>query len=69
MLESVVFKNGPTPASFSFFLFLVFSNKQYNLYKKSMWKNVHLVYGAGIRTHNLSKIINARVPAQALVVS
>ena len=31
-----VFKYGPTPASFC--LFLVFSNKQYNFYNKSMWK-------------------------------
>ena len=30
-----------------FRLFLVFSNKQYNL------KNVHQVYGTGIRTHDL----------------
>ena len=47
------FKNGPTPASFR--LFSVFSNKQYNFYNKSMWKNVHAVYGAGIWTHNLSE--------------
>ena len=44
-------KNGPTPASF-----LVFSNKRYNFYNKSLWKNVHPVYGAGIRTHNLSQM-------------
>ena len=31
-------KNGPTPASFLFIS--VFSNKQYNFYNKSMWKNV-----------------------------
>ena len=31
-----------------FRLFLVFSNKRYNFYNKSMWKNVHLVYGAGL---------------------
>ena len=36
-----------------FCLFLAFSNKQYNFYHKSMWKNVHPVYGARIRTHNL----------------
>ena len=33
-------KNGPTPAIFC--LFLVFSNKQYNFYNKSMWKNVQI---------------------------
>ena len=32
------FFNGPTRASFLFILF--FSNKQYNFYHKSMWKNV-----------------------------
>ena len=36
-----------------FHLFTVFSNKHYNFYNKYMWKNVHPVYGAGIRTHNL----------------
>ena len=36
-----------------FNLFSVFSNKQYNFYNKSMQKNVHLVYGTGIRTHEL----------------
>ena len=44
-------KNGPTPASFHYFR--SFSNKQYNFYNKSMWKNVHPVYGAGIWTHDL----------------
>ena len=39
-----------------FRLFLVFSNKQYNFYKKSLWKNVHHVYGAGIWTHDLSNM-------------
>ena len=34
-------------------LFSVFSNKHhYNFYNKFMWKNVHPVYGAGIRTHD-----------------
>ena len=32
------------------------SKKQYKFYNKSMWKNVHPVYSAGIRTHNLSNI-------------
>ena len=36
-----------------FRLFLVFSNKQYNFYNKSMSINVHPVYGAGIQTHDL----------------
>ena len=37
-----------------FWLFSIFSNKhRYNLYNKSMWKNIHPVYGTGIRTHDL----------------
>ena len=40
-----------------FRLFVVFSKKhQYNFYNKYMWKNVHLVYGAGIWTHNLQNM-------------
>ena len=39
-----------------FRLFLVFSNKQYNFYNKSMWRNVHSVYGAWIRTQDLSNM-------------
>ena len=35
-------------------LFSVSSSKHhYNFYNKYMWKNVHPVYGAGIRTHDL----------------
>ena len=36
-----------------FRLFSVFSNKHYLFYNKLMWKNVYLVSGAGIWTHNL----------------
>ena len=43
-------KGHPRPL---FLLFLVFSNKQYKLYYELVWKNVHLVSGARIRTHNL----------------
>ena len=32
--QNIIFKNGPTPASFC--LFLIFSNKQYNFYNTSM---------------------------------
>ena len=42
--------------SLFFRLFSVFSNKIYNFYYKFMWKNVHPVYGAGIRTHTLLKM-------------
>ena len=35
------------------FLFFVFSNTLQILQQICMWKNVHPVYGAGIRTHNL----------------
>ena len=42
-------------ASFSFIF--VFSNKyHYNFYTTYMWKNVHPVYSAGIRTHYLRKM-------------
>ena len=38
-----------------FWFIFVFSNQhQHNFYNKVTWKNVHPVYGAGIRTHNLS---------------
>ena len=35
-----------------FRLLSVFSNKHYNFYNNNMWKYVHPVYGAGIRTHD-----------------
>ena len=35
------------------FLFSVFSNKQYKFLQQMYVKNVHPVYGAGIRTHDL----------------
>ena len=43
----MIILNGPSSASFSFIF--VFSNKHY----KYMWKNVHPVYVAEIRTHDL----------------
>ena len=36
-----------------FRLFLVFTNKKYKFYNKLMRKNVNLVSGARIQTHNL----------------
>ena len=48
--ESKFFKNGPTLASFSF-TFVVSSTLQFWL--QINVKNVHPVYGAGIRTHDL----------------
>ena len=50
----LLLKKGANPASFR--LFSVFSNKQYNFYNKSMWKNVHPVYSAEIWTHDLSNM-------------
>ena len=53
-LQSVVnkmLKNGPSPASLSFIF--VISNKQYNFFQQINVENVHPIYGAGIRTHNL----------------
>ena len=39
-----------TPASFN--LFSVFFKQSFPFLKKSMWKNVHPIYGAGIWTHD-----------------
>ena len=36
-----------------FIYFRLFSSKHYNFYNKYMWNNVHPVYGARIRTHDL----------------
>ena len=45
--------NWANPGLF-YHLFSVFSNKHhYNFCNKYMWKNVHPVYGARIRTHDL----------------
>ena len=38
-----------------FHLFSVFLNKN-TFFNKSMWKIIHLVYGAGIRSHNLFNV-------------
>ena len=40
---------------FSLFIF-VLSNKYYKFHNKYMWKNVHLVIGTGIRTHDLQNM-------------
>ena len=45
-------KNGPTPASFSFIFGLFKQTLQFLQYVK----NVHPVYGAGIRTHDLQNV-------------
>ena len=37
-----------------FYLFFVFSNKQYNFLQQINVKNVHPVYSTGIRIHDLS---------------
>ena len=44
------FKNGPTPASFSFIF--VFSNQFYNKYICEKM-SIQYRYGSGIRNHNL----------------
>ena len=49
-IAHIFLNNGPTPASFSFTFIL--SNTHYIFYNKLMWKYVHPVYGAGIRTHD-----------------
>ena len=45
-------KNGPTPASFLFIFGLFKQTLQFLQYVK----NVHPVYGAGIRTHDLQNV-------------
>ena len=47
-------KNGPTPASFSLILGLFKQTLQF--LQQIYVKNVHPVYGAGIRTHNLQNV-------------
>ena len=52
--HSYVFLNWPTPASFSFILGLF---KQTLQFLQQMYvKNVHPVYGAGIRTHDIQNV-------------
>ena len=51
--NSLFKKNWANPGLF-FVYFRSFSNKHYNFY--NMWKNVHPVYGAGIRTHDLRNV-------------
>ena len=47
-----LFKKWPVPASFIVY-FRVFSKKHnFNYYNKNVWKNVHHVYCAWIRTHD-----------------
>ena len=45
-----------------FRLFSALSNKQYNFYNKSMWKNVHPLYNAGIWTHDISYMSRHPLP-------
>ena len=49
---NVFFKNWPTPASFSF-IFGLFQTNIITILQQIYVKNVHPVYGAGIRTHDL----------------
>ena len=52
--SQVLFKNGPSPASFQFIF--VFSKLYLNFYNKCMRKNVHPIYSAGIQTHNFQNM-------------
>ena len=47
-------KYGPTPASYSFIFSLFKQTRQF--FQQINAKNVHPVYGSGIRTHNLSNM-------------
>ena len=54
IVNAVFFKKWANPGRLFYRLFSVFSSKHhYNFYIKYMWKNVHLVYSARIRIHNL----------------
>ena len=53
--KQIIFLSGPSPASYSF-IFVLFhrnKNKQYTFLQLINVKNVHTIYSAGIRTHNL----------------
>ena len=48
-------KNGPSPASFSF-IFGLFQTNINTILQQINVKNVHPVYGTGIRTHDLQNV-------------
>ena len=47
-------KNGPTPASL--IIYFLFKQTLLQILQQINVKNVHPVYGAGIRTHNLQNV-------------
>ena len=51
----ILFKNGPTPASFSF-IFGLFKQISLQFLQQINVKNVHPVYGARIQTHDLRNV-------------
>ena len=64
------FKNGPTPASFSF-IFGLFKPKSLQFLQKMNVKKCHVnpVHGTGIQTHNLSSTSRAPHPFSSFVCS
>ena len=53
----ICYKNGPTPASFLFIIGLFKQTIQFlQQINVKNFPNVHLVYGNGIQTHNLSNM-------------
>ena len=50
--KQLFLKNGPTRPLFRLFS-VFFKQTSIQFYNKLMWKNVHPVYGTGIRTHDL----------------
>ena len=55
-LERCFFKNGPTRHFLSFIMGLFKQTSSLHILQQIYMKNVHPVYGAGIRTHNLWNI-------------
>ena len=49
-------KMGQPRPLFRLFSFGLFKQTSLQFYNKYMWKNVHPVYGAGIRTHDLQNV-------------
>ena len=49
----MILKNGPAPESFLLFIFGLFEQTSLQFLQQINVKNVHPVYGAWIRTHNL----------------
>ena len=59
--KSTFYKNGPSPACFSF-IFGLFQTHIDTILQQINVKNVHSVYGAGIQTHDLWNVSLLTLP-------